>query len=83
MSLIAHYKLNDLCTLLVDSTGNGNNLTQIGGSVDVYDDSSYGTDANFVSGRNSRLQMNAPAGMVGIPLTQFRFGSIFRVTLFY
>lgn len=73
MSLVAHYKLNDPSTLLVDATGNGNNLTNVGG-VGVFTDPTYGPVASLNSSLSQRLQLGAaPPEIVGASPHTFSF----------
>lgn len=73
MSLVAHWKLNDLSTLLVDDTGNGHDLVNINGTS-VFNDPTYGTVASFDSTQTQRLQLDvAPNELVGAPSHTFSF----------
>lgn len=67
MSLFAHWKLNNLSTLVEDDTGNGNTLTNT--LVEVTTDATYGTVASFDSASQMRLDVSPPEIVGSGPVT--------------
>jgi len=64
MTLVLNYKLNELATLTVDATGNGNTLTNVNALSTVVD-TTYGETVNFTAAQAYFELPTIPATLLG------------------